>query len=104
MPCLIPNSRTEPLRPDNTEISSEDRAILAIAGFVCFISLLYGHSKQLNCLTIESHCAYDAWPLSRAPQGGQIARRRSQTGSLRRSTSLRRAQQRRVSGGPRRVR
>jgi len=29
-------------RPSNTEISSEDRAILAIAGFVCFISLLDG--------------------------------------------------------------
>jgi hypothetical protein len=28
--------------PENTEISSEDRAILAIAGFVCFISLLSG--------------------------------------------------------------
>lgn len=31
-----------PLGPDNTEISSEDRAILAVAGFVCFISLLDG--------------------------------------------------------------
>jgi hypothetical protein len=30
------------LRPQNTEISSEDRAILASAGFVCFISLLDG--------------------------------------------------------------
>jgi len=29
-------------RRANTEISSEDRAILAIAGFVCFISLLCG--------------------------------------------------------------
>ena len=28
------------LGPSNTEISSEDRAILALAGFVCFISLL----------------------------------------------------------------
>jgi len=28
--------------PPNTEISSEDRAVLAIAGFVCFISLFDG--------------------------------------------------------------
>ena len=31
---------------DNTEISSEDRAILAGAGFVCFISLLSGREVQ----------------------------------------------------------
>jgi hypothetical protein len=33
---------------DNTEISSEDRAILAIAGFVCFISLLCGLSELVR--------------------------------------------------------
>jgi hypothetical protein len=32
--------------PDNTEISSEDCVILAIAGFVCFISLLDGASES----------------------------------------------------------
>ncbi len=33
-------------RPSNTEISSEDRAILAIAGFACFISLLCSAFKN----------------------------------------------------------
>jgi hypothetical protein len=35
--------------PPNTEISSEDRAILAVAGFVCFISLFCGAPKMLPC-------------------------------------------------------
>ena len=35
------------LRRPNTEISSEDRVILASAGFVCFISLLDGASFGL---------------------------------------------------------
>ncbi len=34
-------------RPPNTEISSEDRAVLAIADFVCFISLLGGAQLTL---------------------------------------------------------
>jgi len=39
----------------NTEISSEDRAILAIAGFVCFISLLDGTFPQAKASLQEEH-------------------------------------------------
>jgi hypothetical protein len=34
------------LRPPNTALSSEDRAILAIAGFVCFNALFDGRARM----------------------------------------------------------